>query len=82
MEALARGRHRCAKCGDRESRLDVDHITARADGGELYKQSNLQVLCVKCHSRKTYKEQRTERAERFEAWDENYHSTKKQSNIT
>ena len=82
MEAMARARHRCKECGERGVRLDVDHIIARADGGKLYDQDNLQVLCVKCHSRKTYKEKRPERAERFEAWDNQHQATKAQSNIT
>lgn len=40
--------------------VEVDHIHARADGGD-HRQENLRTLCVPCHKRRT-KEQRAERA--------------------
>lgn len=42
----------CRACGSDE-RLQVDHITELADGGEPYDESNLQTLCEDCHKSKT-----------------------------
>ena len=36
---------------DRE--LHIDHIRPIADGGAVYDEGNLQVLCIQCHGRKT-----------------------------
>lgn len=46
----------CEACGnvplfDRE--LHVDHIRPIAEGGEVYNEANLQVLCIQCHGKKT-----------------------------
>jgi len=43
----------CAVCGDKRKRyLQCDHILARALGG-THDMDNLQVLCKKCHRKKT-----------------------------
>lgn len=55
-QALRRANHRCEKCGS-TSRLQVDHIRRRADGGG-HELDNLMVLCKAHHDAKT----RTERA--------------------
>lgn len=44
--------YRCRQCG-RPGRLEVDHITAVADGGDLWDPENLQALCRGCHVAKT-----------------------------
>jgi hypothetical protein len=36
---------------DRE--LHIDHIRPIAEGGAVYDEANLQVLCIQCHGRKT-----------------------------
>lgn len=46
----------CEVCGnvplfDRE--LHVDHIRPIAEGGEVYNEANLQILCIQCHGKKT-----------------------------
>lgn len=49
----------CVQC-EKEGRLrpatEVDHVTARRDGGDVYDESNMQSLCKSCHSKKTYRE--------------------------
>lgn len=57
--ALARDAYRCRHCGYgpensswREDRLEIDHIVSRYRGG-LGTLDNLQVLCRRCHARKT-----------------------------
>ena len=46
----------CDACGnaplfDRE--LHVDHIKPIAEGGPVYDEANLQILCIQCHGKKT-----------------------------
>ena len=45
----------CNECGNTvpDYLLHVDHITPIAQGGELWDIDNLQVLCKRCHGRKT-----------------------------
>src|SRR3990167_984590 len=43
---------KCEKCGS-ESKLEVDHKFAIMNGGDMWDIKNLQVLCHKCHVRKT-----------------------------
>ena len=52
LRVLDRDGWRCRKCG-RAGRLEVDHITPLADGGQLYDMGNLQPLCRACHFAKT-----------------------------
>lgn len=55
---LSRDNHTCQKCGVHRSdnvRLEVDHITPVAEGG-TDAEENLQVLCSRCHRRKTRSE--------------------------
>jgi 5-methylcytosine-specific restriction endonuclease McrA len=51
---LARDGHACAECGSTD-RPNVDHILAKSKGG-TDALSNLQVLCRRCHLRKTGRE--------------------------
>ena len=47
---------KCTVCGfkgDYFNPLQVDHIREFAAGGDLWDENNLQVLCLKCHKRKT-----------------------------
>lgn len=61
--ALAVGNYHCAKCGVKGRRtpqsqgpmLVVDHIKEIKDGGAKLDQDNLQVLCARCHAKKTYR---------------------------
>lgn len=48
----------CAIC-DLAITCDVDHITPIEAGGDVWSRSNLQGLCLHCHSQKTRKEQAT-----------------------
>lgn len=53
MQALERDDWQCVKCGARQ-RLECDHIEPVRDRPELsYSLSNLQILCARCHTRKT-----------------------------
>ena len=54
--ALFRDNWTCQQCGARNTRLEVDHILARADGG-MDDLENLQTLCVLCHIDKSTREQ-------------------------
>ena len=36
-----------------ERELHVDHIKPIAEGGPVYDEANLQVLCIQCHGKKT-----------------------------
>ncbi len=42
----------CVKCGSKED-LQVDHIIALVNGGDMWNENNLQTLCVECHKKKT-----------------------------
>lgn len=53
LQALRRDGYQCLQCGTRY-RLEVDHIKAVRHAPELgFELSNLQTLCISCHSRKT-----------------------------
>ncbi len=53
FEAKRRDGFRCVSCGT-SMRLEVDHKIPVRDAPELaYELSNLQTLCLPCHSRKT-----------------------------
>ena len=44
----------CRQCGRPASQ--VDHIKAIEDGGDPWDEANLQPLCPRCHSAKTWRE--------------------------
>ena len=48
----------CAQMGRLTVGTVVDHIVERRDGGEDLDYSNLQTLCHRCHTIKTYEEKR------------------------
>lgn len=53
---LRRAGGRCERCGRRDRRLQVDHVTAIATGGADHSLGNLQALCSgpgSCHASKT-----------------------------
>lgn len=53
LQALDRDGWQCVQCGTRK-RLEVDHIEPVRDRPDLsFSLSNLQVLCGRCHARKT-----------------------------
>lgn len=53
LQALERDGWQCVACGARQ-RLECDHIEPVRDSPELsYVLSNLQILCGRCHARKT-----------------------------
>jgi len=53
MQALERDHWKCVQCGTRR-RLEVDHIEPVRKRPDLaYSLGNLQVLCGRCHARKT-----------------------------
>ncbi|MCK5023289.1 MAG: HNH endonuclease [Candidatus Aenigmarchaeota archaeon] len=47
----------CEKCNKDCSadthELELDHITALVNGGDMWDESNLQLLCNRCHRKKT-----------------------------
>ena len=49
---LERDRHKCNHCGFKGS-LEVDHIKAIVNGGDMWDEDNVQALCKKCHNKKT-----------------------------
>lgn len=56
QQAKRRDGWQCVKCGER-TRLEVDHIKPVRSNPELgFDLSNLQTLCVSCHSAKTLEE--------------------------
>ena len=57
---LERDGYRCRECG-KAARLEVDHRTALADGGQPWDLDNLQALCSPCHFGKTALENRARR---------------------
>lgn len=53
MQALERDGWQCVQCGERR-RLECDHVKPVRDRPDLaYVLSNLQILCGRCHARKT-----------------------------
>lgn len=46
----------CKKCGKKQERYDVDHITPISKGGDLFNIENLQTLCKQCHREKSRSE--------------------------
>lgn len=44
--------NKCEKCGSGLS-LEIDHKHAIVNGGDMWDKNNLQVLCRKCHLKKT-----------------------------
>lgn len=54
QEVLERDDYRCVSCGEADERLEVDHITSVAEGGNG-SLANLQVMCGDCHLQKTYR---------------------------
>ena len=46
---------RCQRCGAAR-RMEVDHVTPLARGGDPYDPANLQALCFRCHRAKTRRE--------------------------
>jgi 5-methylcytosine-specific restriction protein A len=43
----------CAKCGVTNVRLICDHKRELRDGGAAFDEANVEVLCAKCHGKKT-----------------------------
>ena len=56
LQALARDRNTCAKCG--KAAEEVDHIREIREGGPEFDLENLQSLCRKCHVLKTNENRR------------------------
>ena len=53
LQALERDEWRCVQCGTRKG-LECDHIEPVRNRPDLaFKLSNLQILCGRCHARKT-----------------------------
>jgi len=46
---------RCEACGCKHCRLIGDHIREIKDGGAMMDITNVQLLCLHCHNRKTAK---------------------------
>ena len=53
LQALERDGWQCVECGARR-RLECDHVEPVRDRADLaYSLKNLQILCCRCHARKT-----------------------------
>lgn len=51
-KVLERDGHRCRKCGKKSKILQIDHILSKGTHPELiFEMSNLQTLCISCHSK-------------------------------
>lgn len=48
----------CKRHGRNEEAKEVDHIIARADGGDVFDVNNCQAICLPCHYAKTAQERR------------------------
>ena len=62
-DVLLRGEMKCVSCGEVFSNsrdLHADHIIPIAQGGSRFSLDNGQILCVRCHARKTLKENQNE----------------------
>lgn len=44
---------RCEMCGAEDKGLELDHIVALTNGGDMWEKSNLRLLCHGCHVKKT-----------------------------
>lgn len=44
---------KCEKCGLKTDYLELDHKIALMNGGDMWNKKNLQLLCKKCHNKKT-----------------------------
>jgi 5-methylcytosine-specific restriction enzyme A len=66
---LRRDQFRCVRCGAR-GRLEVDHrLPVRTHPELRFELSNLQVLCVRCHAKKTRAEiGRPQKSEAAQQW--------------
>jgi 5-methylcytosine-specific restriction endonuclease McrA len=53
---LTRDAWACVQCGRIDQANHADHIVPVAAGGERYDVANGQCLCIRCHSRKTSRE--------------------------
>ena len=40
--------HQCVRCG-RNGRMELHHIVPVSKGGDAYDESNIEVLCRRCH---------------------------------
>ncbi len=59
-----RGR-RCEKCGGFNIIVSGDHIVEILDGGEKLDESNVQLLCGQCHTKKTLGNRRMRMEKRY-----------------
>jgi len=64
-EILERDNYVCQRCGGWGN--EVDHVVAVSEGGKMFDDGNLQVLCRICHIVKTYGEQKN-RLKAREEW--------------
>lgn len=55
---IAKNGKKCNQCNNivDEWHLHLDHIKPLCIGGEPFEESNMQLLCDKCHKHKTYRE--------------------------
>ena len=59
-DILQRDSYNCATCGikGKPEDLQVDHIIPVARGGDMWREDNLQVLCISCHKDKNIMDMR------------------------
>ena len=60
---LRRAEYKCEQCGKggKIRKLEVDHKIALCNGGEMWDEDNLWVLCHECHRVKTNEDMRIKR---------------------
>ena len=77
---LERDGFRCVKCQSARG-LEVDHIVSLHNGGEMFRISNLQTLCSKCHAEKTAKENRNYNVPGADEWKQHLERAKFQQHL-
>lgn len=56
LEVQRASNRTCQGCGKTNTRIYVDHIIERQDGGAPFDKANLMALCASCHGKKTARE--------------------------
>ena len=65
-QVLERDRHTCVLCGfSKRGKMEVDHIVALCNGGDMWNKDNLRTLCHECHRDKTREERHEQKRKRL-----------------
>lgn len=64
LEVQRESKRTCQGCGKTNTRIYIDHIIERQDGGAPFDKANLMALCASCHAKKTARERAKREARR------------------